>query len=254
MAAAAGAALPLRARAGRFGRRLVGLAVLALALAALYMLWFRDSSLVAVKTVKLEGAAADGRLARALTSAARDMTTLHVRPAELEKAAEPFPLVESISVSPGFPSTLTIHINRRDPAALIGEGSNAVPVSADGIVLRGVSAVDLELPRLPLAAPPKQDRLAGPIRDQALVLGAAPAAIRPYVERSFIGDDGVGVELRGGVELRFGDATRAGDKWRAAAAVLSDPELQALDYVDLRVPQRPAVGGVGHSPPPLESG
>jgi cell division septal protein FtsQ len=254
VAGAAQAALPLRARAGGLGRRLLALAGLAIALVALYMLWFRDSSLVAVKTVEVEGAATDGKLARALTSVAQDMTTLHVRPAELEQAAEPFALVESVSADPSFPSTLTIHVNRRDPAALIGAGSGAVAVADDGTILRGLPAEDLELPRLPLDSAPKRERLSGPVRDQVLVLGATPGAIRPHVESSFNGEDGVGVELAGGVELRFGDAVRAADKWRAAAAVLADPELGPLDYVDLRVPQRPAVGGVGHSPPSLSDG
>ena len=39
-----------------------------------------------------------------------------------------------------------------------------------------------------------------------------------------------------------------------AYAVLSDAELGPLDYVDLSVPGRPAVGGAGHSPPPIPSG
>jgi len=254
MAGAAQAALPLRARARRLSRRAIALALAALALTALYMLWLRDSSLVAVKTVKVEGAGADPKLERALADAAREMTTLHVRRGELERAAEPFPLVDSVSADPRFPNTLTIRVELREPVALIGTGSSAVAVAADGIVLRGLKTDDLRLPQLPLAAPPRRERLVGTAREQALVLGAAPAAMRRYADRSFYDEQGAGVELAGGVDLRFGDAARAADKWRAAAAVLSDPDLGALDYVDLRIPDRPVVGGVGHSPPPLAAG
>jgi hypothetical protein len=53
------------------------------------------------------------------------------------------------------------------------------------------------------------------------------------------------------VDLLFATSTRAAQKWRAAVAVLTDPELGSLDYVDLTVPRRPAVGGVSYSPPDL---
>jgi hypothetical protein len=87
------------------------------------------------------------------------------------------------------------------------------------------------------------------MREQARVLGAAPTALRPHIESSSYGESGVDVELRSGIELRFGDAANAAAKWRAAAAVLADQSITALDYVDLHAPSRPAVGGSGHSLP-----
>ena len=84
---------------------------------------------------------------------------------------------------------------------------------------------------------------------QARVLGAAPPALRPYLEGSLYGESGVDVELRSGIELRFGDASRVHEKWQAAAAVLANPSVTALDYVDLHVPGHPAVGGSGHALP-----
>jgi hypothetical protein len=58
------------------------------------------------------------------------------------------------------------------------------------------------------------------------------------------------VKLRSGIELRFGDASQAALKWKAAAAVLADPTIEALDYVDLNAPAHPAIGGSGHTLPP----
>ena len=75
--------------------------------------------------------------------------------------------------------------------------------------------------------------------EQARVLGAAPAALRPYVAGSYYGESGVDVELESGIELRFGEATQAARKWRAAAAVLADPSITSLDYVDLHAPRQP---------------
>ena len=56
--------------------------------------------------------------------------------------------------------------------------------------------------------------------------------------------------LTTGIELRFGDATQARRKWNAAAAILADPSVTALDYVDLHAPSRPAYGGSEHELPP----
>jgi cell division septal protein FtsQ len=229
--------------------------LLAAALFGLYMLWFRDSSLVAVKTVSIEGASGNEKgLRKALTAVGLEMTTLHISQSALADAARPFPLVESVSADPSFPSTLNLHVTERRPAALIGDGSDAVAVAGDGTILRGLPTDRLRLPQLPLSSPPKGRSLRGPMLQQAEILGAAPKALLGHVDHSFNSESGAGVQLEGGVDLGFGDATRAADKWRAAAAVLSDPDLGSLDYVDLTVPGRPAVGGVGYAPPPIPSG
>src|SRR5690606_10307429 len=129
----------------------------------------------------------------------------------------------------------------------IGEGEDAVGVSAGGAVVRWLPVPeDPPLPRLPIDEVPEGGRLAGPVLEQARVLGAAPAALRPHVARSRYGEHGVEVELAGGIALRFGDASRAARKWRAAAAVLADPRTVALDYVNVQSPAHPATGGSGH--------
>lgn len=135
--------------------------------------------------------------------------------------------------------------------ATIGSGSEAIAVGPRGEVLAWLPLPEgVQLPQLPLSEPPQDGRLEGPMLEQARVLGAAPPALRPYVASSYYGESGVDVELRSGIELRFGDASRVAEKWQAAAAVLADPSLTALDYVDLHSPRRPAVGGSGHALPP----
>jgi len=135
--------------------------------------------------------------------------------------------------------------------ATIGSGSEAIAVGPEGQILAWLPLDDgVELPLLPLSEPPKSGRLAGPALEQIRVLAAAPAALRPYVGASYYGESGVDVELTSGVELRFGDASQARRKWRAAAAVLADPTVTELGYVDLHAPARPAVGGSGHTLPP----
>lgn len=149
-------------------------------------------------------------------------------------------------------SSVSPHLVATEPTAMIGSGENAVAVAANGAILAWLPAPkEGSLPQLPLETPPEGRRLQGPVLEQALVLGAAPAALRPYVEGAYYGESGVDVNLDSGVELRFGGATGAARKWRAAAAVLADESVTTLDYVDLHSPRHPAIGGSGHTLPPI---
>lgn len=149
--------------------------------------------------------------------------------------------------------TVEAQVELSRATATIGSGSGAVAVGSKGQILAWLPlSAGEQLPSLPLSAPPKGGMLAGTALQQARVLGASPVALRPYLESSYYGESGVDVKLRSGIELRFGDDSQLDAKWKAAAAVLADPSVEALDYVDLHAPRRPAVGGSGHSLPPLE--
>jgi cell division septal protein FtsQ len=137
-------------------------------------------------------------------------------------------------------------------AAAIGEGDDAVGVSGSGAIVRWLPLPeDPPLPQLPLEEAPKGGRVKGPALEQVRVLAAVPDPLRPYVESSYFNERGVGVTLTTGIEMGFGDAGQAARKWRAAAAILADPSITALDYVDLRVPNRPAFEGSEHELPPI---
>jgi Cell division protein FtsQ len=137
-----------------------------------------------------------------------------------------------------------------DLSAAIGEGSDAVGVAANGAVVRWLPLPeDPPLPQLPLDEPPKGGRVKGTALEQVQVLAAVPNALRPYLARSSFGESGVEVELTTGIEIRFGDASQATRKWKAAAAVLADPEVTAVDYVNVVAPSRPVYEGSGHELP-----
>jgi cell division protein FtsQ len=139
-----------------------------------------------------------------------------------------------------------------EAVAVIGSGSSTVAVAGDGTILTWLRLpAEPQLPRLPLEALPQAPRVQGPALEQVRVLAGAPAALRPYVIASRAGESGVDVELSSGIELRFGDSSAVARKWRAATAVLADPEVASLDYVDLHAPAHPAVYGSGHTLPAL---
>jgi cell division protein FtsQ len=216
------------------------------ALAAGYFLYLRDSSLVAVTKVEVKGVRSGDRerIVAALEAAGREMTTLHVRTGELEGAVAAFPTVESVSADASFPHGLTIEVSERPPALVAQAGGREMPIAADGTLLAGVKAADeLDLPVLELGELPQSGKLTGEPLEQALVAGAVPDGLRPLIEAiSYSNEYGVVMTMKGGIPIRFGTGARAEAKWAAAAAVLADPKLQSLGYVDVRVPERPAAG------------
>jgi cell division protein FtsQ len=229
------------------GRRILLLAAALVALVAGYFLWFRDSPLVAVSDVEVVGieSAKSEAIEGELVRVAEGMTTLHPDVDRIEAAAAAFPTIASVEVDFGFPHSARIEVTEHEPTAVIGFGEAEVAVAPDGTLLRGIPLADEPLPRIS-SAPPAGARLEGAALDQALILGAAPAEFRPLIERvSGDAKQGIAVTVRGGIPIRFGDTGEAAKKWRAAAAVLADPKLDALCSLDVRVPSRPAAGCAG---------
>jgi len=240
---------PRARRRGSWRFRLAIGAVLAAALVAGYFLWLRESSLVAVTDVDVAGVESGDpdRIVAELTAAGEEMTTLHVQPELVERAAARFPTIESVTVDASFPHGLRIEVSERPPTMLVSAGDDLVPIAADGTVLTGVDVSDAEreeLPKIELDEVPTSGALGGEPLEQARVAGAAPRALRPLIaELGYDDEHGVVATLRGDIPVFFGSGARAAQKWAAASAVLADPKLTALTYLDVRVPERPAVGG-----------
>jgi cell division protein FtsQ len=215
----------------RFRRR-VGVALLiAAVVSGVYFFWLRDSSLVAIDHVQVTGLTTHDapRVRKALESTARDMSTLHVSRDRLLDAAAAWPVVNELRVTTDFPHGVHIQAIERRPVALVGSGSEPLPVSADGTVLRGLRST----PRLP-----KTDRaLVG-------VAGAAPPALLRRIASIERGDRGLVASLRKGPDVILGSRSRLHAKWASAAAVLADSGSRGAEYVDVRLPGRPAAGGL----------
>ncbi len=215
-------------------------------------LWLRDSSLVAVRRVQISGLTGPqaGRIRSALEVAARNMSTLHVSVAALRDAASPFPIVRDLRVSARPPHGLRILIEEQEPVAAVSLEGRTVAVAPDGALLRDTVGAE-RLPLLALAAPPGAERITTPsVRREIALLAAAPAALRARIGRvTLSGAHGMVALVRAGPALYFGGAGRLPAKWAAAAAVLADRTSAGARYVDVRIPERPAAGGVPAPPP-----
>lgn len=212
--------------------------------AAGYQFWLRESSLVAIEEVQVEGAGGPERkqIVAALTEAAAGMTTLHVREDELNAAVRGFPTVIGVDADPHFPHGLTISVRERAPVLIARSGGETVPVAGDGTVLAGVE-VKAKLPVINVEALSPDGRLEGSALALAQVAGAAPEPLRRLITDLRADGEGLEVTLRGDIPVRFGGAEGAAEAWAAAATVLADPSIENVVHVDVRVPERPAVGG-----------
>ncbi|MEJ7876052.1 MAG: hypothetical protein WKF62_05265 [Solirubrobacterales bacterium] len=226
-------------------------AVIAAGLAVAYFAWFRDSSFVLVEKVTvegMEGPEADAVTA-ALTRTGSEMTTLSIDDGELAAAVSRYPTVVSIESETDFPHGLTVNVVSRPPVLNATDGGTPVPVAADGTLLRGVDGAGSAVPTLDVAELPAAGKLTGEALEITQVAGASPDPLRSLIE-DISGGEGGGIEvtLEGDIPVIFGDAGQAEDKWAAIAAILADPQVKTLTHLDVRVPERPSIGGAAPAP------
>lgn len=242
------AVLPRAVRLSPRGRRrLIVLGLLLVALAAGYLFWLRDSSLVRVQKVTVTGIdTADGTSVRAkLTAAARHMTTLHVDASALRRAVADEPIVQSLTVRADFPHGLKISVVQNRPVALLVANGRQVAVAPDGTIL-DASKVEDGLPIVRVGVLPSSSRMPdGPARDRVAVAAAAPSRLLPRVASISIEHGrGAVAQLQHGPVVIFGQADALDRKWLAAAAVLANRSSQGAAYIDVRMPDRPVAGGL----------
>ena len=217
-------------------------AIVLAALAAGYMLWFRDSSLVAIERAEITGANLSPEVEADLSNAARGLSTLHLDRGALEAAVADDPTVIGLKIDTDFPSAVTIDVQSRTPAGWVDADGGAL-VSADGTVLESGVERPEGIPQIESDGEGLGGRAAGAALASARVLGAVPGPLQSAVESARMDEEyGVVVEVTGGIDLRFGDPANADQKWRAASAVLADPSLTSATYIDLSVASRPVVG------------
>jgi cell division protein FtsQ len=228
------------------GRRSVILSALLAALLLGAWFWLRDSSLVAIKRVTITGVSGPdaAQIRAALSKAARNMTTLHVRMDQFHTAVGPYPVVKYLQVDTNFPHAVRIHVIEEIPVAIVTVSGRATAVAGDGTLLRDTRPSP-QLPAVPVGAPPGGSRLSQPDALHAVtLLGAAPYQLLSHIAKvTTRPEHGLVAELRNGPIVYFGDPSKFAAKWIAAGAVLADAGSAGAAYLDVSDPERPAAGG-----------
>ncbi len=210
--------------------------------------WVRDSSLVAVTQVTIggESGADAGVIRSALRAAAGNMTTLDVQMGRLRAAVAPFPEVRRLRVRTVFPHRMVIEVIEQRPVGILEAAGRAVPVAADGTILRAV-AVSATLPAIPVSVFPVGRHLReGRAADAVALLGAAPAQLLTRISQvTTVAGHGLAAQLRNGPNIYFGAPLHLSAKWLAATEVLGDPGSSGAAYIDVSDPGRPAAGAGG---------
>jgi cell division protein FtsQ len=212
--------------------------------------WLRDSSFVAVENVTVTGVTGPdaGRVRSMLTDAARDMTTLHVDRGDLRNAVAAYPQVKGLHIATHFPHGLDISVTEHNPVAVIVADGKHVPVAGNGQLLRSVQPGDIAT--VQMSSVPGGDRLTDPRASHAVeMLAAAPPALRGRVQNVWTGSHGLTARLSHGPLLYFGTTDRLAAKWTAVATVLPNPDAAGALYLDVRVPERTAAGGLATPSP-----
>src|SRR5204862_748478 len=174
-------------------RRLIVAVLLAAALFAIYRLWFRDSSFVAVQHVTVTGLTTKDApsIRNALTAAAHDMSTLNMNEAALDQSVAGFPIVRAVVAQPSFPHTLKIHVIEQEPVAVLEVGSERLLLAPDGSVLRDV-ATGHPLALIKSSGAVPQDMLTDRVALSSLhVAAATPRALAGRITTIDRGKEGI---------------------------------------------------------------
>jgi cell division protein FtsQ len=159
------------------------------------------------------------------------------------QSVEGYPTVGGVDIERDLPNELRIIVRERRPVAVIQVGDRRVPLTADGRLLEGATAPE-DVPALAIKADPGSHVSDDKGRRLLAVVAAAPTQLRRRARRAFMGKHGLTLSMERGPSVYFGSTADLDAKWAAAARVLADPTAEGARYVDVRVPDRAAAGGL----------
>ena len=239
----------VRSTASRFaptGRSLViGLALAALS--ALGYLAARETSVFAIRTIQIEGAAP--ALASEIRTALQPLegeSLLKLHTGEVGRLATALPRVESVTYDRSFPNTLVVRVEPEQPLAVLRRGNEWWLVSRRGRVMARVATDHLlGMPRIWVTK--KVDVALGAMlgpgggaEEAAALVPLRTAGLESRVSTVHIANGQLVYVLRGGLELRVGRAHNLALKLAVARRILVRTNL--VGYLDVSVPERPVAG------------
>jgi cell division septal protein FtsQ len=239
-------------------RRRSGLLLGAGMLLALALLWWlANGPLLAVTGVSVRGYDRPDRAAliAAIDDAASGGTVVSPPAGRIRSTAAAFPWVASVAVQRDWPRGVTVDVVMARPAAVaaVPGGEPALVSDAGRVLGPAPEAAGLGWLRLTRAPPAAGYALPAADRAGLAFLAAAQPAVAARVRQ--LGADASGAlsaRIDGGPELRLGRPERMEAKARALALVLAQVppgEIAEASYIDLRIPKRPAIGGLAVEAP-----
>jgi cell division protein FtsQ len=220
-----------------------------LAAVLLAYLGARETSLFAVRSIRISGA--PPRVAfhvrESLASLeGRSLVGLDRNAVELRLAS--LPDVAVATVDRDFPHTLRVAVTPAHSIAVLRQGPSAWVVSSDGRVIRAAGRLaSPKLPRIWIRRATTVDQGAAVGDAEAARAVAALATTRrarftARIATVRAGDHELTFVLANGLELRFGDAVDLPLKLAVVQRLLP-LVVGASAYVDVTVPERPVAGG-----------
>jgi cell division protein FtsQ len=155
------------------------------------------------------------------------------------------PWVGEVRIHRELGGGVAIEVTERAPAAVVGEGDDAVLVDAEGRILAASADVPELAAQLVRVAGLTTDRAPGaslpPETLEALALAARlGTAVPGAIGEVAVGEDLTATLVQGG-EVLFGDTGRLTAKLRSLETVLAQVDLTCLGTLDLRTPASPVL-------------
>jgi cell division protein FtsQ len=235
---------------GRKRAWVVTVIVVVIACAALF-LWLRSSDVFAVKRVTATPTehVTIEEIYEA-TAAARGVSLLRLSTQQIEAELSDLPYARSVEVHRRFPDTLEVELVECMPVASVRIRSGQIwSVAEDGRVLELANR-----PNLPLIVAENEidpvpgenlpAMLTGALSLAQLVATEDPFETLPVLDHIAVSAGGeLTILFKDGTELRLGEPQELEQKLTVAASIIEQylRDGRQLDYVDARVPDRPAV-------------
>ena len=206
-------------------RRVVVVALTAAVLAGVAVWVVAFSSVLGVKTVRVDGAhivaVAD---VRAAAGVPHGRPLLRLDTGAIARRVEQLPAVRSARVETSFPDTVVIHVTERTGVGYLKNGPRFVVVDADGVQFRTLRT---RPPRLPLFAVPSGPQATASARAVAGVAAAlGPRVLRQVTSIEAFDPGAITLVLADGRIVHWGSADRSSDKARILPTLLTQPGQQ----------------------------
>ena len=208
------------------------------------LLW--NSSLMELRRVEVAGNSEVSKeeLVDA-TRLRRGSHLLSISTAKVTKRVESLPWIDEARVERILPATIRISVEERSPAAMVVAINGTYLIDKEGFVLDEGSRQVLSIVDLTSDPIDPGTRVTLPqIEHVFRVMREIDPSIREQVaEVSARSVDRITLHLKTGIQVLFGAAENIDDKSFAVTALLqrAQEEGKRIEYMDIRVPGRPAV-------------